>query len=497
MQSRKCEVSAKWKKLLPALVSGLAIVAPDLLAQDASVVIEMAAQTMGTARLQSVQYSATGSTFGFGQAIGPGAPWPRFTITKYTASINYAAPAMREELSRIDDENPPRGGGAGPFNPATSQGGIRPIPFGEQRQARQVTARTEPGLIQIWLMTPHGFLKAAAANKATAVTARVGGRTVYTVSFGLGKHTVRGTIDDRNLVERVETRLYNNVLGDMLVEALYSEYRDFGGVKFPTRIVQRQGGFPTLDLTVNSVQPNGAATLDVSESAQSVGGPTAPPRVEAQKVADGIWFLNGPAPMSYLVEFRDHLVVIEGPGNDARSEAAIAEARRVAPNKPIRYLVNTHSHFDHAGGLRGFVAEGITIVTHEMNRPYYEKIFASPHTLNPDRLARVGRKAVIETVGDKRVLTDGARTLELYHMRGNLHDPAMLMAYLPTEKLLIQADAFNPRPPDAKPLPSPSPFTVNLLENIQRLKLDVAQIGQIHGGIDPIAALVKAAARLP
>jgi glyoxylase-like metal-dependent hydrolase (beta-lactamase superfamily II) len=156
-------------------------------------------------------------------------------------------------------------------------------------------------------------------------------------------------------------------------------------------------------------------------------------------------------------------------------------------------VVNSHSHFDHAGGLRGFVAEGVTVITHELNKPYYERIFKNPHTLNPDKLARSNRAALIETVGDSRVLTDGARRLELYHVRGNLHDPAMLMVYLPAERMLIQADAFNPRPPDAKPLPAPSPFTINLLENVRRLKLDVAQIGQIHGGIDPMAALVKAA----
>lgn len=468
--------------------------AVDALAQDVRVVIEKAAKTTGTENLQSIQYSGTGSTFGFGQAVAPGDAWPRFKITKYTASINYVTPAMREELARIDDEKPPRGGGAGPYNPATSQGGIRPIPFGEQQQVRQLTARTEPGLIQIWMMTPHGFLKAAAARNARGASATIRGRTTHTVVFEVGEHTVTGTINDRNLVERVETRLDNNVLGDMLVEATYSDYKDFAGVKFPTRIVLRQGGFPTLDLSVKTVQPNGASTLDVREGSQAAAGPS-PVRVEAKKLSEGFWFLDGPAPMSYLVEFSDHTVIIEAPGNDARSEAAIAEAKRTVPNKPVRYVVNSHSHFDHAGGLRAFVAEGVTVITHELNKPYYEKIFRNPHTLNPDKLARTNRPALIETVGDSRLLTDGTRRLELHHVRGNLHDPGMLMVYLPAEKMLIQADAFNPRPPDAKPLPAPSPFTINLLENVQRLKLDVAQIGQIHGGVDPMAALVKAAGR--
>jgi glyoxylase-like metal-dependent hydrolase (beta-lactamase superfamily II) len=465
----------------------------DAFAQDASVIIETAARTMGASSLQSVQYSATGSMFGFGQAVGPGEAWPRFTLTRYTAAVNYVTPAMREELARIDDEKPPRGGGAGPFNPVTSQGGIRPIPFGEQQQVRQLTDRTEPGLIQIWIMTPHGFLKAAAANNAKVTRVTASGRPIHRVSFALGRHTVTGTVNDQYLIERIETRLYNNVLGDMPVETQFSNYKDFEGVKFPLHIVQRQGGFPTLDLSIQDVRPNGAATLDVREAPQTAAAGPPPVRVEAKKLSNGVWFLDGPAPMSYLVEFNDHLVIVEAPGTDARSEAAITEAKRTVPNKPVRYVINSHSHFDHAGGLRGFVAEGVTVITHQLNKPYYERIFRNPHTLNPDRLARTNRTAVIETVQDFRLLTDGARKLEIYHVRGNLHDPAMLMVYLPAEKLLIQADAFNPRPPDAKPLPAPSPFTINLLENVRRLKLDVAQIGQIHGGIDPIAALVKAA----
>jgi hypothetical protein len=97
---------------------------------------------------------------------------------------------------------------------------------------------------------------------------------------------------------------------------------------------------------------------------------------------------------------------------------------------------------------------------------------------------------MIETVGEKRVLSDSVMTMELHHLRGNLHDETLLVAYLPKQKMLIQADAFHPRP-GAKPLAAPPPFTVNLVENIRRLKLDVEQVVHLHGGIDSLATVVK------
>src|SRR4029453_17535862 len=104
------------------------------------------------------------------------------------------------------------------------------------------------------------------------------------------------------------------------------------------------------------------------------------------------------------------------------------------------------------------------------------------------------RPPMIESVGEKRVLSDSSMTLELHHLQGNLHDETLLVAYLPKQKLLVHADAFHPRP-GAKPLASPPPFTVNLVENIRRLNLDVERVVPLHGGIDPIAVVVKAAGR--
>lgn len=483
----------KLARIAITLSIGLSI---DVGAQDPKSVIDDAQRAMGTASLQAIRYSATGWVYAVGQAPGPGKPWPRFQVANYEAAIDYTVPIMREELVRVDVENPPRGGGAGPYIPATGQGGIRPIPFGSQTQVQTRDARNEVGLLQIWI-TPHGFLKAAAANNATVTSGSAGGKTVRTISFTVNeKYTVTGAINDQHLVERVETRVPNTLLGDMLLETRYSDYKDVGGVKVPMRVLQRQGGFPTLDLTISHVQPNSATALQLTSPAgPPAAAPGAAANPETKAIAEGVWLVGGGSPNSHLVEFADHMVVIEAPQNDEYTTRVIAEAKRLAPNKPVRSLINSHHHSDHSGGLRGYAAEGITIITHELNKPYYEKIFTNPFQLNPDRLARANRKAVIETVGDKRVLTDGLRTLEIYHVRGNLHDEGLLIVYLPKEKLLVQADAYGPRPPDGRPLLAPSPYTINLIENIERLKLDVAQVVHIHGGVDPYAVVKKAAGR--
>src|SRR5687768_7389260 len=250
-------------KMLTILAVGAVLICPPLAAQDARGVIDAAARAMGTPTVQAVEYSASsGNTYSVGQAPGPGKPWPRFTVTKYTALINYNVPVMREQTVRIDDEKPPRGGGAGPYVPETQQGGIRPIPFGPQTANAVRDGRTENGALQIWL-TPHGFLKGAAANNATVRAGTQRGRR--DVSFrAFDRFTITGTINDENLVERVQTTVANPLYGDMLLEAIYSEYRDVAGVKFPMRIVQRQGGFPSLELRLANVQPNSAAALAVT-----------------------------------------------------------------------------------------------------------------------------------------------------------------------------------------------------------------------------------------
>jgi len=456
------------------LVTGLSGV---VAAQDAKLVLSNASQAMGADNLKTIQYSGAGFDFALGQAANPNEPWPRFINKTYTRTINFETPASRMDRIRMQGENPPRGGGQQPVR-------------GEQPQNQTLIVNANTPWVQqleIW-MTPHGFLRAAAANNATAKTQTAGGKKFNVLTFtGQNKAMVNGYVNEQNMVERVETWIDNAMLGDMLVELAYSDYQDFSGVKFPTRIVQTQGGHPTLELTITDVKPNVPADI---QPPQGRGGPAAAPpgggapATPSEKLADGVYLILG-GYASLAFDFQDYIVVIEGPQSEARASAVIAEAKRLIPNKPIRYVVNTHAHFDHASGLRTFAAEGATIVTHEVNKPYYERIFKLPHTLNPDKLALSNRTPTFETVGDKKVLTDGNHIIELYRMQNMRHHDGLLMVYLPKQKILLEADAYNPPPqPNAPVLTPASPYQLNLVENISRLKLEVETIIPVHYAAD-------------
>jgi glyoxylase-like metal-dependent hydrolase (beta-lactamase superfamily II) len=474
-------------KKVCVLVAVIALYAGITSAQDAKARLQAASKAMGD--VQSIQYSGTGKLDTFGQSWTPTSAWPATNITSYTKTIDYASKSAKEELTRVEPNPPIRGGGR-PFGGEDKQvnfvSGSYAWDQPRSSPVPQMGAAAERQL-QIWL-TPSGFLKAAMENGATAKKGTMG----TTVSFKTGKFTVEGTIDAQNLVTRTQTWIPNTVLGDMPVETLYSDYKDFGGVKFPAKIVQKQGGFPVLELTVTSVKANPGLEVTVPESVKTATPPAV--RVVSQKIAEGVWFMGGGSHNSVLVEFPTYLAMIEAPLGDARSMAVMAEAKKLVPGKPIKYLINSHHHFDHLGGVRAYVAEGATIISNEMNVPFYNKIFSAPHDLAPDELAKNPKKAEIIPVKEKYVLSEGDRSIEIYHVDGDFHNADIQMMYLPKEKILVEADDYTPDAPGV-PAPSgprPKMFEANLSKQLQRLKLDVVTIAPLHGVVVPFSEFEKA-----
>jgi glyoxylase-like metal-dependent hydrolase (beta-lactamase superfamily II) len=438
-------------------------------AQDATAVIASASKALGVDALKTVQYSATGFDFALGQAPNPTSPWPKFINKSYTRSINFETPASRVERVRIQGENPPRGGGQQPI-------------AGEQPVNQTIVVAADTPWVQqleIWML-PQGFVRAAAKKNATVESRTVGGRKLTVVSFvGDNKAKVNGYFNDQNLVERVETWIDNPLYGDMPFEAIYSDYKDAGGAKFPTHIVQKQAGYPTFDLTVTDLKPNAPVTIQPVQGTAGTAGAAAGNQATSEKLGDGVHLILG-GYTAIAIDFKDHITIIESGQSEARGQAVIAEAKRLIPNKPITQVVNTHSHIDHSSGLRAAVSEGATILTYQLNKPYLEKTLSLPHSLNPDKAQQNGKKPVVEAVGEKKVLTDGTRVVELYHMQNFGHHDGMLLAYFPKEKILLEADAYNPQALTATPPNPPSPYTLSLLDNVRRLKLDVQRIVPVH-----------------
>ena len=236
-------------------------------------------------------------------------------------------------------------------------------------------------------MTPWGFLKGAAANDATIRTQKLDGRSYAVVTWmppvkapsGVS-YRVNGYINDQHLIERVETWVDHDMFGDLHVDVAYSDYKDFGGLKVPTRIVQKRGGWIFFETSVASAAANPAdlaRRLQPPAPPAGRGGapagagrgaaPAAEPVPPSTKLADGVYKING-AYNSLAVEFKSYVIVVEGPQSAARGEAVVDEVKHLFPGKPIRYVVNTHPHSDHSSGLAAFIAEGAnTIVTYQNN----------------------------------------------------------------------------------------------------------------------------------
>jgi glyoxylase-like metal-dependent hydrolase (beta-lactamase superfamily II) len=215
--------------------------------------------------------------------------------------------------------------------------------------------------------------------------------------------------------------------------------------------------------------------------------------VTVDKLADGVWYMNAAGAWNWTVEFRDYVVVVEGFGSEARSLAVMDEIAKLVPGKPIRYVINTHAHYDHSGGLRTYVAKGVTVITHEHNKPFFEKVWARPHTISPDLLSKSPKAATFETVSDKKMMTDGTKTIELYFMKGTSHNVANLIVYMPNEKLVFWGDGYNPpEGNDARDFVRTPEQAADLYRVITTNNLDVRTIAPAHGaGAKPFDNLKK------
>jgi glyoxylase-like metal-dependent hydrolase (beta-lactamase superfamily II) len=468
-------------------------------------VLDAVARAMGgrdrVVAVRTLSMIGRGANYNLGQNAAPYDSLPIYEVTEFRRIADFPQSRWRQEQARI-----PRFITANTALQRQVTGGDRQLGFDvlPDGSSRIATGRLLSDPRNELIHHPIGFLQTA-FGRSSEVTdgGRQQGMRYVRMSSG-GKRFGMLIDPATNLPARIQQTVYHPMLGDVVIETEFQDWQNFDGLMLPTRFIQRLDGRWTIsDIRVASTLVNEADAPDLSAPAQLSAAPSSATAVPAaptvtiavSEPAPGVWYLTGQSHHSVVIEMADHLLLVEAPQNDARTLAVIQRARTLSPKKPLRAAINTHHHFDHAGGIRAAISEGLTVITHEQNKPFLDSLAVRRHSMGQDALARKQLAARIDGVGEKRVIRDATRTVELYHITGSPHSKSMLIVYLPKEKMLIEADLYSPpaTPPAAGAPPPSYPFARNLLENIGTLGLDVETIVPIHGRVVPMSDLVAAA----
>lgn len=489
---------------------------------DPAPLLAAAAREIGEAHLKCITYGGTG----YGGAVGQtfenavNVDWPRIdALTNYSRTIDWQTGTSKETFERKPGLNPASWKyGLGWQGGTVTQKATRQTHIVSGRLAWHIDGDGQPVAVppelaevyqlDLWL-NPPGFLKAARLPGANPVAfwrweqiekGRDGNvvqpEKVHVVAITmLGKYRVDATINSQNLITRIKTTVSEPALGDFNIEHESTNHVSFGNVKWPIvwhshhgwddnwQFYRQSTGHNGYGGKFPHVQPNVCG--DRVPVPPSVAQATVDPAVTIDTIADGAYLIGGGPANSYMVEFRDFVAMFEAPGNEERSLAVIEAVATLAPNKPIRWLVSSHPHFDHIGGLRTYLHIGATIVAHMKNIAFLNRdvLNYEPRTVTPDIVSRwppteLAEGYNYEAVQENYVITDNHRILRVYYVQPLQHVEGMLMAYLPAERVAFQADLFDTHePPKAAQLPAMR----SLANQVSRLKLDVEILAPVHG----------------
>ena len=500
---------------------------------DPAPLLAAVAEDIGEANLRCITYSGTGYSAAVGQTFenAVNVDWPRIdSMANYTRTINWETGTSKETFDRKPGLNPASWkygigwAGGTPTQRETRQTHIVNGKSAWHMDGDGPPVAVPPELAEVyqldmWL-NPHGFLKAARLPGANPVAlwrweqvekGRDGNVVIpekmYVVAITmLGKYRVDATINSQNQIQRIKTTVNIPAFGDFNIEHESTRQILFGHVKWPVVWHSHQGwddnwqfygastGHNAYGGEFPNVQPN--VCDDPVPVPASVAQARWPMQVTVERMADGVYLLGGGPANSYMVEFNDFVAVFEAPVNEKRSLAVIEEVVKLAPNKPIRWLISSHPHFDHIGGLRTYLHIGSTIVTHMQNLEFLNKdvLTYEPRTVEPDIVSKwppteLAEGYTYEAVQENYVITDNSRILRVYYVQPLGHVAGMLMAYLPAERIAFQADLFDTHePPRAAQLPAMR----SLYNQVQRMKLDVATLAPVHGRPVPWREFVTA-----
>ena len=480
------------------------------------------AEEIGEANLRCISYSGTGYSGAVGQTYenAVNIDWPRIdSMSNYTRTINWETGTSIETFDREPGLTPASYKyGLGWEGGTPTQKEVRQTHIVNGTTAWHIDGTEQPVAVSpevaevyaldMWL-NPHGFLKAARLPGANPVAfwrweqiekGRDGNvvnpEKMHVVAITIfGKYRVDATINQQNQIQRIKTTVNLPTLGDFNIEHESTNQISFGNVKWPTAWHSHQGwddnwqfyrkstGHNAYGGTFADVQPN--VCPDPGPIPPSVSQATWSTDVTVEQLADGVYLLGGTSANSYMIEFADFVAVFEAPGNEQRSLAVIEEVVKLAPNKPIRWLITSHPHFDHIGGLRTYLHIGSTIVTHISNLDFLNKdvLNYEPRTVEPDIVSKwppteLAEGYNYEAIQENYIISDNSRILRLYYVQPLQHVTGMLMAYLPSERIVFQADLFDTHePPRAAQLPA----MLSLYNQVERMKLNVDTLAPVHG----------------
>lgn len=430
-----------------------------------------------------------GVQYNLGQDMKPEAATQQFAVTNYRRQIEFGTGRQRVEQTRT----PKFAYFQGPQPQTQIQGLDGAVAFNvnPQGQPSRLAPLGEADRRHDFYHHPLTLLRATLDPTATVGNVRAIGTTRQADITTAAGPVLTMAIDAAGLPLSVASKAYHPNLGDVVMTTTFGGYEDVGGLRLPSQFTAKVDDFTTAEYRLTRQAIDGEAG-DLAAPAAVTGPRPAPPAitVTAEPAGKGVWLLGGGSHHSALIEFADHLMLIDAPQSEARTLAVIAKAKATVPNKPLTQLVVTHHHFDHTAGMRAAIAEGMNVITHAGNKEWVERMASRPHNLQPDTLAKAPTRLVVETVDDENAYSDPSMTVQLFHLAGNPHSDTMLMAYIPRERVLIEVDAYSPGA-------GPHLYAANLLEHIQKRQLRVDRIVPLHGAVGTMAEFVKAVGSTP
>lgn len=471
-----------------ALFAALALSACTRLTPEQQTVSDAAAALGGRERIlaaKTLVMEGGGTQYNLGQDVVPGATGETFTVTNYRRAIDLGAGRDRVALTR--QPNFAYFAGPKPQNLVQGLDGAIGYNVAADGKATRMADTAAADRRAEWSQHPLLAVRAALDAKATLANPRTeGGESLVDVTTADGASFTLAVDAKTHLPTRVATKGYDTNLGDVVRTTAFADYQKAGELQLPTMLTSSVDDFVTAKLTLTGQTVDGdsgdlAAPADVA-AAPAITAPPAP-TVTATQLAKGITHLTGGSHHSMLVEFPDNLLLIEAPQNEARALAVIAKARELVPGKPLTQLVVTHHHFDHTGGVRAAVSEGLGVITHEGNVAFFEEMVKRPHTIRPDALSRTPKPLTIEGVADQKTISGGAMTVVLYTL-STPHSQTMLVAYFPKERMLVQVDVYGPGG-------AVQMFASAFLEELKKRNLKIDRIAPLHGPVVSYAQFLK------